>query len=142
MTTKQIQLIKMSFARIAPVAEPVAAAFYARLFELDPGLRSMFPVNLDDQGLNLMKMLGAAVGMLNRPEALIPALEALARRHNGYGVRDEHYDTVGEALLWTLERGLGPLFTDEVREAWTVLYQVVSTTMQKAARAEPALLLG
>ena len=100
----------------------------------------MFPANLDDQGRKLMQMLGAAVGMLNRPAALIPALESLGRRHSGYGVRDEHYATVGEALLWTLERGLGPLFADEVREAWTALYQVVSTTMQSAAKAEAAKL--
>jgi nitric oxide dioxygenase len=142
MTAKQIQLIKMSLARIAPAAEPVAVAFYARLFELNPSLRLMFPANLDEQGRKLMQILGAVVGMLNRPDSLIPALESLGRRLSGYGLRDEHYDTVCEALLWTLERGLGPLFTDEGREAWTALYQVVSTTMQNAARTERALVLG
>lgn len=144
MNSKQIQLIRESFALVQPLADSVAEAFYRRLFELDPSLRAMFPPSLTEQGRKLMQMLGAAVGLLDRPHALVPALEALGRRHAGYGVRDEHYETVGAALLWTLERGLGPGFTPEVREAWTALYQVVATTMQAAARAganrlEPAL---
>jgi hemoglobin-like flavoprotein len=80
-----------------------------------------------------MQMLGAAIGMLDRPQQLIPVLESLGKRHAGYGVRDEHYDTVGEALLWTLERGLGSVFTPEVKAAWAALYCVVATTMKNAA---------
>jgi len=144
MTLKQIQLIKETFAMVAPSADAVAAAFYARLFELDPSLRPMFPASLDDQGRKLMQVLGAAVGMLDRPQALIPVLESLGRRHAGYGVRDEHYDTVGAALLGTLAQGLGAAFTTEACEAWAALYQLVATTMQNAARAgaaplEPAI---
>ena len=59
-------------------------------------------------------------------------VEALAHRHVGYGVRDEHYDKVGEALLWTLERVFGAAFTPEVRNAWATLYGVVAATMRKA----------
>ena len=136
MTPKQIQLIKVTFAMVAPAADSAAIIFYARLFKLDPSLRAMFPPDLAPQRKKLMQMLGAAVGMLDRPQSLIPALESLGRRHSGYGVRDEHYATVGEALLWTLERGLGPVFTDEAREAWTALYETIATTMQNAAKAE------
>ena len=144
MTLKQIQLIKETFAMVAPSADAVAATFYARLFELDPSLRPMFPASLNEQGRKLMQVLGAAVGMLDRPQALIPVLESLGRRHAGYGVRDEHYDTVGAALLWTLGHGLGEGFTKEVCGAWAALYQLVATTMQNAARAgaaplEPAM---
>lgn len=129
---------------VAPSADAVATTFYARLFELDPSLRPMFPASLDEQGRKLMQVLGAAVGMLDRPQALIPVLESLGRRHTGYGVRDEHYDTVGAALLWTLGQGLQAAFTTEVCDAWAALYQLVATTMQNAARAgaaplEPAM---
>jgi hemoglobin-like flavoprotein len=134
MTTKQIELIRQSFALVAPISETAAALFYERLFQLDPALRPLFPPSLVEQGRKLMQMLGAAVGLLERPGSLIPALESLGRRHAGYGVRDEHYGTVGEALLWTLAQGLGPAFTPEVRAAWTALYEVVATTMQRAAR--------
>jgi hemoglobin-like flavoprotein len=137
MTTEQIHLIRQTFDLVAPMADSVAAAFYRRLFELDPSLRSMFPPVLVEQGRKLMQMLGAAVGMLDRPQQLIPVLESLGKRHAGYGVRDEHYDTVGEALLWTLERGLGQVFTSEVKTAWASLYGVVATTMKNAARANP-----
>jgi hemoglobin-like flavoprotein len=138
MTVEQIHIIRQTFELIAPMADSVAAVFYRRLFELDPSLRPMFPPILVEQGRKLMQMLGAAVGMLERPQQLITVLESLGKRHAGYGVRDEHYDTVGEALLWTLERGLGPVFTPEVRTAWASLYGVVATTMKNAANARPA----
>lgn len=98
----------------------------------------MFPPTLVEQGRELMQMLGAAIAMLDRPQQLISVLESLGKRHAGYGVRDEHYDTVGEALLWILERGLGPVFTPEIKAAWASLYGVVATTMKIAANAQSA----
>jgi hemoglobin-like flavoprotein len=136
MTPQQIQLVTENFELIKPWADAVATTFYKRLFELDPSLRDMFPSNMADQGRKLMQMLGAAIGMLNRPAALVQVLNGLGQRHAGYGVRDEHYETVGAALLWTLEYGLGPTFTPEAREAWTALYQFVASTMQAAAKVE------
>jgi hemoglobin-like flavoprotein len=138
MTTEQKHLIRQTFDLVAPMADSVAEVFYRRLFELDPSLRTLFPPVLVEQGRKLMQMLGAAIGMLDRPQQLIAVLESLGKRHAGYGVRDEHYDTVGEALLWTLERGLGPVFTPEVKAAWAALYGVVATTMKNAANARPA----
>lgn len=138
MTTEQIHIIRQTFSLIAPMPDAVAAAFYGRLFELDPSLRSMFPTSLVDQGRKLMQVLGAAVGILNRPEQLVPVLESLGKRHAGYGVRDEHYDTVGEALLWTLRQGLGPLYTPEVHAAWASLYNTIATTMKNAAARQLA----
>jgi hemoglobin-like flavoprotein len=138
MTTEQKHIIRQTFDLVAPMADSVAEVFYQRLFELDSSLRAMFPPVLVEQGRKLMQMLGAAIGMLERPQQLITVLESLGKRHAGYGVRDEHYDTVGEALLWTLERGLGPVFTPEVKAAWAALYGVVATTMKNAARAHPA----
>jgi len=138
MTPPQIQLIRQSFALVAPIADTAAALFYKRLFELDPALRPMFPPSLDTQGRKLMQMIGAAVGLLDKPHALMPALEGLGRRHTGYGIEDRHYDTVGEALLWTLEQGLGAAFTPEVRSVWTELYGIIATTMKNAAaKASP-----
>src|SRR5688572_21864832 len=107
MTPQQIERVRQSFALVAPIADIAATLFYRRLFELDPALRPMFPPSLDEQGRKLMQMIGAAVGQLDRPKVLVPVLENLGRRHVGYGVEDRHYDTVGAALLWTLEQGLG-----------------------------------
>lgn len=138
MTTEQAHIIRQTFDLVAPMADSVAAVFYRRLFELDPSLRAMFPPTLVDQGRKLMQMLGAAIAMLDRPQQLISVLESLGKRHADYGVHDEHYDTVGEALLWTLERGLGPVFTPDVKAAWAALYGVVATTVKNAANPQPA----
>jgi len=73
---------------------------------------------------------------LARLETLLPVIEALGRRHAGYGVKDEHYATVAAALLWALEQALGGRFTPDVKGAWTAAYGVLAFTMQRAARQE------
>src|SRR5262245_55011505 len=132
MNTIQKTLIQTSFAQVRPIAETAAALFYRRLFELDPTLKPLFKGDLKEQGRKLMDMLGLAVKGLDRMEALIPALAMLGSRHAGYGVKERDYETVGEALIWTLEQGLGPSFTPDVREAWTTLYRMVAGVMCEA----------
>src|SRR5215208_3482729 len=107
MTSTQIQLIRETFALVAPRANVAALVFYRRLFELDPALRPLFGAEIEEQGRKLMQMLTAAVRLLDKSESLVPVLQDLGRRHVGYGVRDEHYDTVGAALLWMLGETLG-----------------------------------
>lgn len=135
MNTRQIQLVQASFEQVLPIADTVAALFYGRLFEIDPGLRPLFKGDVQEQGRNLMLMLTVVVRGLNRIEQLSSIVQALGRRHGGYGVHDEDYTTVAEALLWTLEKGLGEAFTDEVEEAWLAAYILLATTMQAATRA-------
>jgi len=132
-TMHQIELVQRTFAVVAPIADDVAVLFYRRLFEIDPTLESMFTGNMADQRRKLMVMLTAAVKGLPRLDRLIPVLQDLGRRHADYGVDDRHYETVGEALLWTLEKGLGPDFTPDVREAWTTVYRVLASTMRAGA---------
>ncbi len=133
MNTHQKLLVQTSFEKVAPIADTAAALFYGCLFELDPSLRPLFPADLKEQGRKLMHMLTVAVRGLDRLDELVPAVQALGRRHAGYGVRPEHYDTVAAALLWTLEEGLGEAFTLEVKEAWVAVYTLLANTMQTAA---------
>ena len=132
MTPEQIELVQTSFTQVLPLADTAAALFYARLFELDPALRPMFRGDMHEQGRKLMTMLKMVVNGLTRLEALVPAIEALGRRHIGYGVRDEHYAVVGAALLWTLGQGLGESFTPETEAAWSAAYTILATVMQEA----------
>ena len=132
-TERQKTLVQESFATIVPIADDAAALFYRRLFEIDPGLRPMFPGEMAEQRKKLMQMITAAVKGLDRLEQLVPVVRDLGRRHAGYGVKDEHYGTVGAALLWTLEKGLGAAFTPETKEAWSAVYGLLAITMQKAA---------
>ena len=134
LTQTQKALVQGSFATIAPIADDAAALFYRRLFEIDPSLQPMFRGDMAEQRKKLMQMLTAAVKGLDRIDQLIPVVQDLGRRHAHYGVADAHYDTVAEALLWTLEKGLGAAFTPEMKEAWATVYGILATTMKDAAR--------
>lgn len=134
MTAAEITLVKDSFRKIVPIADQAAALFYARLFELDPEQRSLFRGDMIEQGRKLMAMIATYVAALEDLDTIAPTLRALGARHNGYGAREEHYATVGVALLWTLEKGLGPEFTPAVREAWTSAYSLLANTMIAAQR--------
>lgn len=138
LTQAQIVLVQNSFAVVAPIADDAAALFYRRLFEIDPTLKAMFKGDMAEQRRKLMQMLSAAVKGLNHIERLIPVVEDLGRRHANYGVEEHHYDTVGNALLWTLEKGLGDAFTPDVRAAWATVYGLLASTMARAAAKSEA----
>ncbi len=134
MTPEQINLIQQNFASIAPQAEAVATVFYNRLFAIKPALQLLFPADLTEQKKKLMATLGVAIKSLNQPDALVPVLENLGRKHALYGVRENHYDTVGAALLLTLRDALGKEFTADAHAAWAEMYGFVAATMKRAAR--------
>ena len=133
LTAEEVALVQRSFEMVLPIADQAAALFYGRLFELDPSLRSLFRNDMVVQGRALMGMIKVAVVGLSRLEQIVPAVQALGRRHATYGVKDEHYATVASALLWTLEQGLGDAFTPQTRSAWVKVYTVLAETMQAAA---------
>ncbi len=134
MTPEQALLVKTSWAKVMPISEKAAELFYGKLFELDPELKSLFKGDMQEQGRKLMAMINTAVNGLDKLEAIVPAVQELGKRHVGYGVEDKDYDTVGAALLWTLETGLGDDFTPEVKEAWATVYGVLADTMKAAAK--------
>ena len=138
MTPEQITMVQESFKKVAPISATAADLFYDRLFEVAPEVRQLFPDDMAQQKKMLMSMLGTAVTNLHRAEAILPAVQDLGRRHVGYGVKDEDYDTVAAALLWTLEQGLGPDFTPETKDAWTACYVLLAGTMKDAAHTAAA----
>jgi nitric oxide dioxygenase len=138
MSPEQIQLVRSSFAAVAPIADQAGMMFYDRLFSIDPSLRPLFKDDVTEQSRALMKMIGVAVGGLDKLDTIVPAVQALGVRHAGYGVTDAHYDTVAAALVWTLGQGLGDDFTPEIEAAWVAAYTLLATTMQTAARGATA----
>ena len=136
MEAKTISLVQESFEKVKPIAGQAAEIFYTKLFKLDPTIKPLFPDSDDAmkiQGNKLMTMLGAAVAGLSNLDALVPVLQNLGKRHVEYKVEASHYDTVGAALLGTLEAGLGDDFTYDVKNAWTEVYGVMSDVMIKAS---------
>lgn len=138
MTPTQIQLVQATWAKVVPIKDAAAEIFYGKLFEMDPALKPLFKGDMKAQGTKLMSMINTAVNGLTRLDQIVPAVESLGKRHVGYGVKDQHYDTVAGALLYTLEKGLGPAFTPEVRQSWTDAYMLLAGVMKKAAATVPA----
>ena len=139
MTPNQQQLIRDTWAQVTPIADEAARLFYERLFELDPALRRLFArTDMPAQRRNLVQTLTVVVKSIDKLETLVPAVEALGRRHAGYGVRPRHYATVGQALLDTLALGLGDSFTPDARDAWAEAYGLLADVMISAAEAQAA----
>ena len=132
MTPKQVALVQDSFAKVAPTSEATAVLFYDRLFDIAPQMRAMFPDDMFEQRRKLMTMLAGVVKGLGNLEQVLPAASALAKRHVNYGAKAEHYPVVGAALLWTLEKALGPDFTPDVKTAWTATYTALAGVMTAA----------
>jgi hemoglobin-like flavoprotein len=135
LSVEQKELVQATWLKVLPIAETAASLFYQRLFELDPNLGRLFKnTNMATQRSKLIQMFSAAVKGLDSVDALVPVLKNLGQNHVKYGVKDEHYATVGEALLWTLEQGLGPIYTPKVADAWTATYALIADVMRRAAR--------
>lgn len=136
MTPDQTALVQDSFRLVLPIRKQTAELFYARLFAVDPTTKPLFAgADMEAQGAKLITAIGFVVGALQRPDGMLSAVRALAVRHVRYGVSDLHYASVGAALLWTLEQGLGTVCTPAVRAAWAAAYGLLSGAMIEAAHA-------
>lgn len=138
MTPYQIDLVQRTFDQVLPAADVAAATFYGRLFELDPSLRTLFRGDMRMQGRKLMHALSVIVNNLRKPDLILPGISAMGVRHVAYGVRDEHYETVGAALLSTLGSFFGTGFTRELHDAWAAAYNIVAGAMKSAAAQHQA----
>ena len=129
MNSDQVTLVQESFAKVVPIAGTASTLFYDRLFEIAPEVKPLFKGDLEQQKMALMQTLGIVVKGLSQPETILPAVKSLAERHKDYGVQAEHFDSVGAALLWTLEKGLGDAYTPDVNDAWVAAYTLLSGVM-------------
>jgi hemoglobin-like flavoprotein len=129
MTPDQVKTVQDSFAKVAPIAEQAAALFYDRLFAIAPAVKPLFKDDMKEQGRKLMATLAVVVTGLSNLETILPTASALAKRHADYGVKAVDYTRVGEALLWTLERGLGEQWTPQLAAAWSAAYGTLSEFM-------------
>jgi hemoglobin-like flavoprotein/uncharacterized protein YjiS (DUF1127 family) len=133
------RLVKESWRQVAPITDAAAEMFYQRLFEIDPSTRKLFHVSrMAEQRRKVVQALTLAVEGLDNLDALLPAIRDLGRRHHAYGVNDRHYESVGVALLWTLQQGLGAAWMPEMASAWTEIYVLLSDAMRQAAREAAA----
>lgn len=134
MTPDQKDILRDTWQSVTPIADQAAQLFYDRLFKIDPDTRPLFAhTAMPEQRARLMETIGLVIDKLDELDGLVPTIEALGRRHAGYGVTDAHYVSVGAALLWTLEKGLGDAWTPAAAEAWGAAYTLLADTMRRAA---------
>jgi hemoglobin-like flavoprotein len=134
LSQQQIKLIKQSwrsFRNVSP--EAVGDLFYSKLFADHPSIRKMFPKDMREQYKKLVDMLTAIIVRIDNIGLLTDEITAMANRHLEYGVKPTHYKIIGDALLWTLEKGLKSDWNEEVKEAWTICYTILATTMINAS---------
>lgn len=137
MTPEQKQIVRETWQQVTPIADQAAGLFYDRLFEIDASTRPLFrEEDMAEQRRKLMLALTTVVRSLDALETILPTVEAMGRRHAGYGVTAAHYASVGTALLWTLEKGLGAAWNAAAADAWTTAYTLVSTVMRDAQRGD------
>jgi hemoglobin-like flavoprotein len=130
MTSDQIKLVKKSWKHLMAV-DPVIVgdAFYSKLFADHPGLRKLFPKEMNLQYKKLIDMLSSIIMTLDHPEQMSEELSAMGERHVGYGVMLEHYDHVGTALMWTLSKAIGHEWDERMEEAWRSCYREITEKM-------------
>ena len=133
MTPEQVARVQETWEKVVPIQDTAANLFYGKLFELDPQLRPLFPEDMTEQKKKLMVMITTAVRGLTKLDQILPAVQDLGRRHVGYQVTPAMYDTVGAALLDTLEKGLGEDWDEPTKEAWTLTYTPLAKVMIDAA---------
>lgn len=134
MNPEAVRLIRVSWHQISSRRELTAVMFYGRLFELEPSLREWFrDTDFHGQRTKFIAMLELLVRFADQPDDLIREAAQLGRRHAMLNLGSRHYDVVGEALLWTLERSLGMDFTPATRAGWTELYALVASVMRRVS---------
>ncbi|WP_240625730.1 globin domain-containing protein [Spirosoma pollinicola] len=134
MTQQQLQLVKQTWKLLREIEPAVLGdVFYRRLFFKYPALRPMFKGSMESQYQKFVDMLSIIVARLDRPDTVAQEIGLLARSHAGYGVQPSHYADVKEALLWTLERGLGLDWNTDVQQAWIACYDTLTQLMLEQA---------
>ncbi|GAB4054071.1 globin domain-containing protein [Spirosoma litoris] len=136
MTNQQLQLVQQSWKLLRDVDPTVLGdVFYGQLFRTYPASRAMFASSMESQYKKFIDMLTIIVARLDRPTAVAQEISQVARSHKEYGVKPEHYEAVKEALLWTLERGLGNDWNDAVKQAWVACYDEITQSMLESAKS-------
>lgn len=134
MTPEDIKIVRSSWRKLMGIDPAILGdVFYTKLFTEQPALRKLFPADMTAQHKKLIDMLTSIVAGLENFEKMLPEIKLMAVRHIGYGVKTAHYDMVGKALLWTLEKGLQHDWNDKTKQAWTLCYQTLANVMISAA---------
>lgn len=133
LSQSDIDAVRTTYLHLSADQQRAGELFYAHLFEIAPETRDMFLVDVASQATKLMSTLGLVVSQLQNWRDPEPIVEDLAMRHLAYGVQEDHYDAVRQALHAMLADVLDVAYTNEVRRAWDAAYRALAETMVATA---------
>jgi hemoglobin-like flavoprotein len=130
-----VTLLRTSFDMVVERSPQLTHRFYEILFERYPQTQSMFPVarRSRQEGM-LTEALVAVLDHLEDAPWLTSTLHGLGAKHVDYGVTDEMYGWVGDALLRTLAEVAGDAWSAELEQAWAAAFGAIASLMQEGAR--------
>ncbi len=130
-----VELLRSSFALVAERAPSFTPRFYEILFERYPQAKPLFGNNAADrQAKMLQESLVAVMDHLEDARWLKGTLGGMGAKHVEYGVTEEMYPWVGDALVATLAEVAGEDWTPEMAQAWGQAYSAISGMMLEGAK--------
>lgn len=133
-TTKE--LIRETFQFMIPVAKEITNDFYEYLFTNNPELKKLFHGNMDEQKEKFIHMISISVEGLEAQDELITNLRFLGKKHLTYGVKDNHYDLVKVALIWSIEKNCIRNIKGKHLDAWKEFYDYMASYMKEGEKNE------
>jgi len=125
----EIRLVRETLPLLEDTLADASARFYVNLFAIRPEMRALFRDDLERQGMRFLTAMREIADGLDDPEGLEAHFAGLARGHASAGVRAEHFEPMGDALMVTLGEAIGPAFTEARRAAWRAAYAAVAEEM-------------
>ena len=126
----EADILRDSFNLITPQAEEVVSRFYDELFSRFPAVKPMFANTTKAKQMKmLLASLKLVIANLDNPDKLVPALQEMGKRHQGYGAVPEHFTAVAETLMDVMKEFAGKAWTKQVHAAWTDALNLVAETM-------------
>lgn len=130
MDSRQVQRLQRDVAALRQQPAEAATCFFDRLALFDPALAGLFPARRAAREALLLQMLAAlCVSVSGGADGA-----TLGLRHAAFGVREEHYDTLGTALLVMLHERLGDTAYAASRDLWAEAYGAMAERMIAGAR--------
>ncbi|MBI1750141.1 MAG: flavohemoprotein [Acidobacteria bacterium] len=130
----KVEVLRESLRAISHKGDELVATFYDILFTKYPQVRPMFDsTRMPEQRAKLLRSLVVIVRNLDKPGYLAPYLQGLGKMHVAYGAQAAHYDAVGECLLQAMAKTAGPMWNDELAQAWADAYAAAAGLMKQGA---------
>uniref|UniRef100_UPI00403F00D7 AAA family ATPase n=1 Tax=Microcoleus sp. OTE_8_concoct_300 TaxID=2964710 RepID=UPI00403F00D7 len=128
--TLSMELLERTVALIKPQSEEFVSKFYEILFQESEQIKTLFMnTNMEQQKEKLWQSLEVIIENLRKPKLIHVFAKGLGATHAKYGVLEEHYPMVANALIQALKAQMGLEWTPETEKAWVDAYKIIQSAM-------------